>query len=252
MTPQIPVLTCTNLSVHYDNRSALRDADLVVRRGDITALLGPNGAGKSTLLKVLAGMIPPSHGTANYQGTEMNGPHPEVTYVPQRSAVDWTFPISVLECTLLGLAGSRSRWKPFSRKDNAVAMDALRDVRMDHLAHAQIDALSGGQQQRVFLARALINNGQVLLLDEPFTGVDVPTQDMLVEILNDLKSRGTAIVYATHDLAQAARTADHAVLLNGEIVAEGSPREIFRDDLLLRTFGGSMVSAESLRETAAI
>jgi ABC-type Mn2+/Zn2+ transport system ATPase subunit len=252
MTPQIPVLTCTNLSVHYDNRSALRDVDLVVRRGDITALLGPNGAGKSTLLKVLAGMIPPSHGTANYQGTEMNGPHPEVTYVPQRSAVDWTFPISVLECTLLGLAGSRSRWKPFSRKDNAVAMDALRDVRMDHLAHAQIDALSGGQQQRVFLARALINNGQVLLLDEPFTGVDVPTQDMLVEILNDLKSRGTAIVYATHDLAQAARTADHAVLLNGEIVAEGSPREIFRDDLLLRTFGGSMVSVESLRETAAV
>lgn len=252
MTPHSPVLTCTDLSVHYDNRSALRDVNLVVRRGEITALLGPNGAGKSTLLKVLAGMIPPSHGTAAYRGTELTGPHPGITYVPQRTAVDWKFPISVLECTLLGLAGSRSRWKPFSRKDNSIAMEALRDVRMDHLAHAQIDALSGGQQQRVFLARALVNNGDVLLLDEPFTGVDVPTQDMLVEILTVLKSRGTAIIYATHDLAQAARTADHAVLLNGEIVAEGSPKEIFRDDLLLRTFGGSMVSVESLQEAVAV
>ncbi len=249
MTPQSPVLTCTDLSVHYDNRSALRDVNLVIQHGEITALLGPNGAGKSTMLKVLAGMIPPSHGTATYRGTELNGPHPEVTYVPQRSAVDWTFPISVLECTLLGLAGSRSRWRPFSRRDNDIAMNALRDVRMDHLAHAQIDALSGGQQQRVFLARALVNNGQVLLLDEPFTGVDVPTQDMLVDILTDLKSRGTAIVYATHDLAQAARTADHAVLLNGEIVAEGLPDDILQDALLLRTFGGSTVSVESLRES---
>lgn len=252
MSPQTPVLTCTDLSVHYDNRSALREINLVIRQGEITALLGPNGAGKSTMLKVLAGMIPPSHGSAAYQGTDLNGPHPGVTYVPQRSAVDWTFPISVQECTLLGLLHARSRWKPFSRSDKAVAMAALRDVRMDHLAHAQIDALSGGQQQRVFLARALLNNGDVLLLDEPFTGVDVPTQDMLVEILTELKSRGKAIVYATHDLAQAARTADHAVLLNGEIVAEGSPREIFRDDLLLRTFGGSVVSLESLKEASAV
>ena len=246
-----PVLTCHNLAVHYDNRSALRDVNLEIERGQITALLGPNGAGKSTLLKVLAGMIPPSHGAAKFEGEELSGPHANITYVPQRSDVDWTFPISVLECTLLGLAGSRSRWKPFSRHDKAVAMQALKDVRMDHLAQAQIDALSGGQQQRVFLARALLNNGDVLLLDEPFTGVDVPTQDMLVDLLTELKSRGTAIVYATHDLAQAARTADYAVLLNGDIVAEGSPHDIFQQDVLLRTFGGSVISVESLREVAA-
>ncbi len=251
MSSSTSVLTCHNLAVHYDNRSALRDVNLTVRRGEITALLGPNGAGKSTLLKVLAGMIPPSHGSAKFEGSELSGPHANITYVPQRSDVDWTFPISVLECTLLGLAGSRSRWKPFSRADKTIAMQALKDVRMDHLAQAQIDALSGGQQQRVFLARALLNNGDVLLLDEPFTGVDVPTQEMLVELLTALKSRGTAIVYATHDLAQAARTADYAVLLNGEIVAEGSPHEILREDVLLRTFGGSVISVESLREVSA-
>lgn len=251
MTSQPPLLTCTNLAVHYDNRSALRDVNLAVKRGEITALLGPNGAGKSTLLKVLAGMIPPSHGSAAFRASELTGPHHRITYVPQRSDVDWTFPISVLECTMLGLAAKRSRWRPFSRADKAAATQALQDVRMDHLAQAQIDALSGGQQQRVFLARALLNNGDVLLLDEPFTGVDVPTQEMLVELLTGLRSRGTAIVYATHDLAQAARTADYAVLLNGEIVAEGSPRDIFHDDLLLLTFGGSVVSMESLREVAA-
>lgn len=251
MSSQSPVLTCKNLAVHYDNRSALRDVNFSINRGEITALLGPNGAGKSTLLKVLAGMIPPSHGSASFEGNDLNGPEHRITYVPQRSSVDWKFPISVMECTKLGLARGRSRWKPFSRRDNAKAMQALQYVGMDHLAEAQIDALSGGQQQRMFIARALLNEGDVLLLDEPFTGVDVPTQELLVELLTDLKSRGTAIVYATHDLAQAARTADHALLLNGEILADGTPAEIFRKDLLLRTFGGHLVSVESMQEAVA-
>lgn len=251
MEPTPYVLMCTNLSVHYENRSALRNVNMTVQSGHITALLGPNGAGKSTLLKVLAGMIPPSHGSVAFENQDLTGPHAQITYVPQRSDVDWTFPISVMECVLLGLAGNRSRWRPFSREDKAQAMQVLRDVRMDHLADAQIDALSGGQQQRVFLARALLNRGEVLLLDEPFTGVDVPTQTMLVEVLDDLRSRGTAIVYATHDLAQAARTADNAVLLNGEIIAEGSPGDIFTAENLTRTFGGSLVSIESLQQAAA-
>lgn len=251
MEPSNYVLMCTDLSVHYENRSALRNVNMTVQSGHITALLGPNGAGKSTLLKVLAGMISPSHGSIAFESQDLTGPHPQITYVPQRSDVDWKFPISVMECVLLGLANSRSRWKPFSRQDKDHAMQYLRDVGMDHLAEAQIDALSGGQQQRVFLARALLNRGEVLLLDEPFTGVDVPTQTMLVGILDDLRARGTAIVYATHDLAQAARTADNAVLLNGEIVAEGPPASIFTAENLTRTFGGSLVSLESLREAVA-
>lgn len=250
MQPSDYVLTCTDLTVHYEDRSALRNVNMAVQTGNITALLGPNGAGKSTLLKVLAGMIQPSHGSVNFDGKDLTGPHPEITYVPQRSDVDWKFPISVLECVLLGLANSRSRWKPFSRQDKENAIEALRDVRMDHLAGAQIDALSGGQQQRVFLARALLSRGDVLLLDEPFTGVDVPTQTMLVEILEKLRAQGTSIIYATHDLAQAARTADIAVLLSGEIIAEGTPAKVFTSENLTRTFGGSLVSIESLQEAA--
>lgn len=250
MTSKPALLTCIDLTVHYDNRSALRDINLSVNRAEITALLGPNGAGKSTLLKVLAGMISPSHGRAEFDGSALTGPHSSVTYVPQRSDVDWKFPISVLECTLLGLIRSRSRWSAFSKRDRDAALAALHEVGMDHLAHAQIDALSGGQQQRVFLARALMNEGQALLLDEPFTGVDVPTQKMLVGVLSELRQNGTTVVYATHDLAQAAATADKAVLLNGEVVANGHPREVFTEANLVRTFGGALVSVETIQAVA--
>ncbi|MCA9832899.1 MAG: metal ABC transporter ATP-binding protein [Thermomicrobiales bacterium] len=244
------LLNCFNLTVHYDNRSALRDVNLGIRIGEVTALLGPNGAGKSTLLKVLSGMISPSHGRATFEGEPLNGPHRGITYVPQRSDVDWKFPISVLECTLLGLLQERSRWRPYSKQDRETALAALHSVGMDHLAHAQIDALSGGQQQRVFLARALMSESKALLLDEPFTGVDVPTQEMLVRIFATLKLRGTAVVYATHDLAQAAQTADHAVLLNGEVMADGAPKDVLTADNLMRTFGGSLISIESLQAVA--
>ena len=247
MTANVPIMTCTDLTVHYDNRSALRSVNAAIRAGEITALLGPNGAGKSTLLKVLSGMISPSHGSRTFEGAPLEGPHAGITYVPQRSDVDWKFPISVLECTLLGLIRSRSRWTPFSRSDKDAAMAALRNVGMDHLAHAQIDALSGGQQQRVFLARALMNQGRALLLDEPFTGVDVPTTEMLVSILDSLRQSGTAVVYATHDLAQAAQTADHAILINGAVIADGPPSSVFTEENLTKTFGGSIVSIESLR-----
>jgi len=142
---------------------------------------------------------------------------------------------------MLGLATKRSRWKPFSRQDRDIAMNALKQVRMDHLASAQIGALSGGQQQRVFLARALMACGDVLLLDEPFTGVDVPTQEMLVGIFHELSQRGATVIYATHDLQQAARTSDRVLLINGDLIAYGSPSVAMSHDALQRTFGGQVV-----------
>jgi ABC-type Mn2+/Zn2+ transport system ATPase subunit len=236
-----PILATNALSVHYDHRSALRNVTVALYPGETVSVLGPNGAGKSTLLKVCAGMLPASHGGVEIDGAPMDGPHPCVTYVPQRSGADWTFPISVLEATLLGLSRQRSRWRPFSREDRAGAMHALEQVGMDHLASAQIGALSGGQQQRVFLARALLACGKVLLLDEPFTGVDVPTQEMLVELFDRLRAQGTAIVYATHDLQQAARTSDRVLLINERIIADGPPREVLTESLLRRTFGGEVI-----------
>lgn len=236
-----PILTADELSVHYEERSALRDITLTISTGQTVSLLGPNGAGKSTLLKVFAGMIPPSHGSVAFEGEPITSANACVTYVPQRSGADWTFPISVLEATLLGLAQSRSRWRPFSRADRDRALHALQQVRMDHLANAQIGALSGGQQQRVFLARALLSCGRVLLLDEPFTGVDIPTQEMLVELFERLTSDGTAVVYATHDLQQAASTSDKVVLLNEHIVAQGAPRDVMTEPILRKTFGGQII-----------
>lgn len=236
-----PIIQAQGLSVHYEDRSALRNVDLAIFPGETLGLLGPNGAGKSTLLKVIAGMLPASHGQVTFRGGRITGPSPCITYVPQRSGADWTFPISVMDAVLLGLAPTRSRWKPFSRKDRHQAMHALEQVKMDHLASAQIGALSGGQQQRVFLARALLACGDVLLLDEPFTGVDVPTQEMLVEMFDDLRHAGTAIVYATHDLQQAARTSNRVALLNGDVVAYGTPSEALDHDSLQRTFGGQMI-----------
>lgn len=236
-----PIVECQHLSVHYEDRSALRNVNVEIYPGEILGLLGPNGAGKSTLLKVIAGMLPASHGDVRFRGEPITGATSCITYVPQRSDTDWTFPISVLDATLLGLAPKRSRWKPFSKKDRDVAMHALEQVRMDDLASAQIGALSGGQQQRVFLARALLACGDVLLLDEPFTGVDVPTQEMLVAIFQELSKHGTAVVYATHDLQQAARTSDNLLLLNGDVTAYGPPRDAMNHDALQRTFGGQVV-----------
>jgi ABC-type Mn2+/Zn2+ transport system ATPase subunit len=251
-----PIVECHDLSVHYEDRSALRNVTVDIYPGEILGLLGPNGAGKSTLLKVIAGMLPASHGEVRFRGEPIAGALSCITYVPQRTDADWTFPISVLDATLLGLAPSRSRWKPFSKHDRELAMHALEQVRMDDLASAQIGALSGGQQQRVFLARALLACGDVLLLDEPFTGVDVPTQEMLVAIFRELSQHGTAVVYATHDLQQAERTSDNLLLLNGDVIAYGPPRDAMNHESLQRTFGGQVVvlhepAAAPLQETAA-
>lgn len=235
-----PILVVRDLSVHYENRSALRDISLDIRPGQTVSLLGPNGAGKSTLLKVLAGMIPPSHGEVLFDGQPLSSPDPAITYVPQRAGADWTFPISVLDATILGLARSRSRWRPFQQRDRDRARHALEQVRMDHLANAQIGALSGGQQQRVFLARALLSCRRILLLDEPFTGVDVPTQEMLVALFERLRQAGTAVVYATHDLQQAAMTSDEVVLLNGHVVARGAPSDVMTGGVLREAFGGQV------------
>jgi ABC-type Mn2+/Zn2+ transport system ATPase subunit len=226
------------LSVHFDDRSALEDVDLSLSPGEIVALVGPNGAGKSTLMRVLAGMLLPSHGRVLVDGVESHGPSPCIIYVPQRSSVDWTFPIDVTEVVLFARRKSRSRLLPFGPSDRAAAHDALRQVGMDQFAGVQISRLSGGQQQRVFLARALLQNGDVYLLDEPFTGVDIPTQDIVVEVLHGLAARGKTIVYATHDLYQAFKSSDRVILLNRHVIADGPPHEVATEVNLRATFGG--------------
>ena len=249
-----PALTTHNLSVHYGNRPALEDVSISVRAGEVVGLLGPNGAGKSTLLKVIAGMVPASHGTCQFQGRDVRGAQPGITYVPQRSGAVWTFPISVLDAVLLGLARKTPRFRGFNNGERRQALDALRHVEMERFADVQIGALSGGQQQRVFLARALLACGTILLLDEPFTGVDVPTQELFVSLFDDLKARGTSIIYATHDLEQARKTSDTVMLINRRLIASGPPREVFHSSKLQEAFGGAVIviDAASDHEPALI
>lgn len=236
-----PVLTTDHLSIHYGARSALNDVSLAIERGSVTSVLGPNGAGKSTLLKALAGVIAPSHGDVRFRDAILRRPHPDIIYIPQRSGAEWTFPISVIETVLLGLARRTPRFRGFNSTERASALEALDHVGMLPLADVQIGALSGGQQQRVFLARALVTRGDVLLLDEPFTGVDVPTQDLFLDLFEDLRGRGVTIVFATHDLDHAARSSTRAILINNSIVADGTPDAVLTQDILTRTYQGRIM-----------
>jgi ABC-type Mn2+/Zn2+ transport system ATPase subunit len=239
--PEKPaILTIDRLGVHFEDRPALEDVSLAFTCGETVGLLGPNGAGKSTLLKTVAGMIPATHGQVRF-GTNDDGRPCRAVYVPQRSAVDWTFPVSVLDVALMAQRTRRSRFRPFTRDDERRALDALDRVGMRGFAPHQIGELSGGQQQRVFLARALLQDGDLYLLDEPFTGVDVPTQEMLIELFEALSREGKTIIYATHDLAQAARSSDRIVLIRRKVVAVGPPSEVMTTENLLACFGGAAV-----------
>ena len=233
-------LQTIHLSVHFAERSAIEDITLDFRAGETTSLVGPNGAGKSTLLKCLSGIMAPTHGEVRLGGQEVSRPTPRVAYVPQRSDVDWSFPITVLDVAMMGRALRSSRLRPVSERDRQNALSALHEVRMDRFASVQIGALSGGQQQRVFIARALLQRADVYLLDEPFSGVDAPTQSLVLQVLDDLRRTGKTIVFATHDLAIAKRSADVCVLLNRTLVAAGPPAEILTVPNLLSTFGSGM------------
>ena len=236
---RVPRLWTEQLSVHFEDRSALEDVSLQFYPGATTSLVGPNGAGKSTLLKCLAGMLPPTHGTVVLDGTPVRRPSQRVAYVPQRSEVDWRFPISVLDVALMGRALGANRLWPVPERDRQAALDALDAVAMRRFASVQIGALSGGQQQRVFIARALLQQADVLLLDEPFSGVDTPTQSLVLDILGDLRNQGKTIVFATHDLSMAEQSADTCVLLNRRVVASGPPLEVLTASNLQATFGGA-------------
>jgi manganese/zinc/iron transport system ATP- binding protein len=236
-----PLLETAGLGVHFEQRSALEGVNLRFEAGETVSLLGPNGAGKSTLLKVLAGMLPPTHGAVTFDGVPVSRGNRRVVYVPQRTSVDWTFPVSVLDVVLMARAPYRTRWLPFGDSDRQAAIHALDDVGMSRLASVQIGALSGGQQQRVFLARALVQKGDVYLLDEPFAGVDVPTQELLVELFGQLRKQDRTVIYATHDLAQAAKSSDRIVLLNRRVVAVGPPSIVMTAFNLQATFGGEAI-----------
>jgi ABC-type Mn2+/Zn2+ transport system ATPase subunit len=232
-------LEVAHLSVTYGSRAVLEDVCLKCGRGQIVGLLGPNGSGKSTFLKSVVGLAPRVRGWVTLDGEPLQGARMKtrVAYVPQRNDVDWGFPINVEEVVLLGCQGRLRLCGRPGPADRAAAVAALERMDMASFRRAQIGELSGGQQQRVFLARAIAQGGDTLLLDEPLTGLDAGTQAVVLGVLDELRAEGQSIVIATHDLAEAAHLCDELCLIQRRVIAFGPPAEVLIGPVLAETYG---------------
>ncbi|MEJ2208615.1 MAG: metal ABC transporter ATP-binding protein [Anaerolineae bacterium] len=225
------VLNVRNLSVSYNGTRALDSVSLEVEAGQRVAIVGPNGAGKSTLFRALVGLIPRQSGRVETHGTDLG-------YVTQRSAVDWSFPVTVHDVVMMGRVGKMG-WLRWQRPiDREVVQHCLQQVGMAAYADRQIGELSGGQQQRVFIARALAQEAGILLMDEPFSGVDASAQETILEILGQLHQQGVTMLVSTHDLNLAVEWSDRLALLNGRLIAYGPPRDVVTPQRLAEAYGG--------------
>ena len=220
--------------------TALRDASFMIPRGTITALVGVNGSGKSTLFKAIMGFLPAAAGTIRLFGKPVPQALREnlVAYVPQAEEVDWTFPVLVEDVVMMGRYGHMGFLRRASATDRSKVDEALARVGMSELRTRQIGELSGGQRKRVFLARALAQEGQIILLDEPFTGVDVKTEEQIITLLRELRDEGRVMLVSTHNLGSVPEFCDRTVLMKGTVLAYGPTETIFTRDNLEAAFGG--------------
>jgi ABC-type Mn2+/Zn2+ transport system ATPase subunit len=235
-------LQVEDLTVSYRRIPALHHVGFSVPCGTCVAVLGPNGAGKSTLLKALAGLLDIETGSVSFHGRQMRGANKEFAYLPQREMVDWDFPTTVRGVVEMGRYLRLSWWRRFTAEDKIAVDSALEAVQLAPLQDRQISALSGGQQQRVFIARALAQEAHVLLLDEPFTGLDQPSQEALKQVFKKLKTEGKLLLISHHDLQSVPELFDRVLLLNGELIAAGSLNEAFTKDHLTRAYGTRVFS----------
>ncbi|WP_241384287.1 metal ABC transporter ATP-binding protein [Rhodococcus sp. CH91] len=237
--PADPALVVDDVTVRYDTVVALQNVTLRLRPGRVCGLVGTNGSGKSTLFKTIMGLVKPTSGQVTICGTNpaVARRRTQVAYVPQAEAVDWNFPIGVREVVMTGRYGHQGFLRRPRPADHEAVDAALERVGMTALAGRQIGQLSGGQRKRVFVARAIAQGSPVLLLDEPFAGVDATTEHALTGLIRELAAGGHAILVATHDLAGLARLCDEAVLLQRQVLVHGAPDEILRPENLARAFG---------------
>ena len=233
-----PAIEIRDLTVAYRDKPVLWDVDLEVPAGVLMAIVGPNGAGKTTLIKATLGLVEPAAGDILIDGGSHAERRREVAYVPQRGSVDWDFPTSVLDVVMMGLYGRLGWLKRPGAAERARATDALSKVGMTEFADRQISQLSGGQQQRVFLARALVQDASIYMMDEPFQGVDATTERAIVTLLQELRQAGRTVVVVHHDLQTVPEYFDWVLLLNVRRVAAGPVTEVFTDENLRATYGG--------------
>lgn len=235
-----PSIEAHNLTVIYNRKPVLWNIDFTLPQGQIIGIMGPNGAGKSTLIKAILGLVPPNSGYARVFGRELSQVRDRVSYIPQRQTIDWDFPATVLDVVLMGRYRQRGLFRRLTAQDRQIAQRAIEQLNMQSYAGRQISQLSGGQQQRVFLARALAQQADLYLLDEPFVGVDASTEQSIMEILRTMKNEGKTIIVIHHDLHSAREYFDWLVLLNASLVASGPVGQVFTDELLRSAYSGKL------------
>jgi manganese/zinc/iron transport system ATP- binding protein len=236
-TMSIPPLSVRNLSVSYGGRPALANVTWYAPERGLVAIVGPNGAGNSTLLKAVLDLIPKASGEVRIFGHSVSKARGRIAYVPQRASVDWDFPATAADVVAMGLYRRIGWLKPVRSSDRTKALEFLDAVRLSEFADRQIGSLSGGQQQRVFLARALAQQAQLFLLDEPFAGVDAVTEGVMTEVFRKLRDAGSLVVCVHHDLASVREIFDHVLLLNRELIASGAVASAFTPETIARTYG---------------
>jgi manganese/zinc/iron transport system ATP- binding protein len=230
-------LAVRGLTVTYRRRPALRAVSIDAPGGAVTGVVGPNGAGKSTLLRAILGLVRPDSGTVTIADRSIQARRRQVAYLPQRSTIDWDYPAEVREVVAMGRYPHLRLGRRMGTRDRELVRGALQRVGLSELADRQIGELSGGQQQRTFFARALAQEASVLLLDEPFAGVDAPTIALLTVLLRELAAAGRCVVVVNHDLSAVDRLCDRLVLLNQGVIAQGRVTEVLTEQTLARAYG---------------
>lgn len=240
-------LEIKNLTVSYEQHPVIRSISAVIKPKQIVGIIGPNGAGKSTLLKAIMGLLPIDSGTISIFEKSAETAKHLIAYIPQRNEVDWNFPVVVKDVVMMGRYKDIGVFKRPGKTDKDIVEKSLKDIGMEAYADRQIGELSGGQQQRVFLARALAQKTDILMLDEPFIGVDAATENSIWEMMKMLKSRGKTILVVNHDLTNMVKKYDSLLLLNQRLVAYGKPSTVFRQENINKAYGGRLTLLEEVQ-----
>ncbi len=233
-------ISVKGLSVSYDRKRVLTNIFLELKAGTICGVVGPNGAGKSTLFKAILDLIDINTGNIKIHGQDIDEVRARIAYVPQKDDVDWTFPATVQDIVLMGRYPHKKIFQSLNKDDYRMAEQAMKDLAIEDLKDRQIGQLSGGQQQRVFIARALAQEADIFLLDEPFVGVDMLTEEKIIALLQRLRSEGKTTLVVHHDLSTVHEYFDHVILLNQRLVAYGATNTTFTEENVSRTYGAQL------------
>lgn len=238
-------LRIQNVNVKYGDRHILQNVNFFVENGKSLAIVGPNGAGKSTLFKAIVGLLPLETGEILIHEKPLNSHKDCVAYVPQKEEVDWKFPVTVRDVVLMGRYNQNGWFKRPSKRDHDIVERSLEELNISAIADHSIDELSGGQQQRVFLARAIAQQPHILLMDEPFTGIDTPTQEVTFQLIEKLQKRNVTVLVSTHDLNLAATRFDNVLLMNRKVISIGGAEKVLTQQHMAQAFGNTFVMLEN-------